>query len=246
MISIASLIYQSRRYADALYESLRRHTPMLATGEAQFYFVANDASPPVREHLVAKRYPHFVNENPPRSRDELVAMGIGWPEYIHRVYRGWNAAIRHAPGPIVVLVNSDMMFSPGWLEALLAELTPTRFVCSQLVEQPGGFPGSYGHALGGHPEDFDEARFLQIVEEVRRPGTRGSGAYMPCAFHKDFVAGLGCYPEGNLHSGLWENILRYGDEDLIYRIGNAGGEHVTALDSIVYHFKEGEMRRGED
>lgn len=245
MISIAALIYRSTAYADALWDSLHRHTPMLRNGGAEFYFVANDASDAVLEHLKDKHYPHVVQENPRRTEAELEAMGIGKPEYLHRTYRGWNRAIREARGEHVVLINSDMLVSPCWLENLYKWKDCGCIVASRLIERKHPkydvFPGAIHGEHGTHPREFDEAGFLAHCAEVSQDGARGGGAYMPSLFRREWFDDLGMFPEGNLHAGSFGKILEYGDESLFKRFARAGIGHITALDSLVYHFKEGEQ-----
>jgi hypothetical protein len=55
---------------------------------------------------------------------------------------------------------------------------------------------------------------------------------------------VGCYPEGNLAGDAFSiaKIKEYGDQHLVNKMRAAGGEHVTANDSIVYHYREGEMK----
>ena len=154
MISIAALIYKSVNYADALVNDLLEFTPKLKTGEAEFYFVANDPTDKLLKHLEKKNYKFFLNNNEKYSEEQLFKMGYGKPEYIHRVYRGWNFAIEKAQD-IVVLVNSDNMFSPNWLENLLKHLTEKTIVSSQIVERthplwdifPGVLRGEFGNTI---------------------------------------------------------------------------------------------------
>lgn len=245
MISIAALIYRSTKYADAVAASLYRHTPMLQNGAAEFYFVANDASDGVIAHLEKSKYKFYINNNPIRSESELFEMGIGCPEYIHRVYRGWNEAIKRATGDIVVLVNSDNMFSPNWLENLLKHLSPSAIVCSQLIERIhpkyGVFPGAYVGNFGSHPSNFKEENFLTFCRKNRKSGTREGGAYMPCMLYKYHAESVGYYPEGNIAGNTFNNVKEYGDECFFRKLKDIGVNHVTALDSLCYHFKEGEM-----
>lgn len=245
IISIASLIYKSKKYADWIYDSVHEFTPHLRRHEAEFFFVANDATPAVLRHLAAEGYPHYVNDNPKRTEAELFAMGYGWPEYIHRVYRGWNSAIVSAAGEIVVLVNSDNFFSPDWLENLLKYLSPTTIVCSKLVERNhpkyGVFPGAYHAEFGSRPDDFDRDAFVQFVEAHKKTGLEKGGAFMPCAFHKRRAVEAGLYPEGNIAGKTFRDVAAHGDQVFVQRLARIGVRHVTALDSIVYHLKEGEM-----
>ena len=244
MISIAALIYRSAAYADALAGSLYRHTPLLRDGRAEFYFVANDATGALLEHLDREGYRYFKQDNPRRTDAELFAMGYAKPEYIHRVYRGWNRAIAEASDR-VVLINSDNLLSPGWLEHLLKYDDGETVVASHLIERPhpkhGVFPGAEPGEHGDHPRNFDETGFLEHAAAIAREGTRDGGAFMPALFRRSWFERAGLYPEGNLAAGSFDRVLRYGDEDLFVRLKAHGIRHVTALDSIVYHFKEGEM-----
>jgi len=243
-ISIVSLIYRSIRFADAVYDSVVRHTPLIQSGDAEFFFVANDPSQSVVDHIRSRGIKCFVQNNDRKTEDELFRAGIGWPEYISRVYKGWNRAILEAQ-PVVVLVNSDCLFSPGWLENLLKHASPERVVCSQLFERKhpkyGIFPGAYHGEFGNHPDNFNDDAFLQAAQSVSRPMLRPGGAYMPCLFYKDIALNAGMYPEGNIAGKSFRHIVRYGDEDFFLRLAMLGVSHVTAMDSIVYHFKEGEM-----
>ena len=282
-ISIASLIYKSTRFADAVYESINEHTPQLRSQGAEFYFVANDATRNVIDHLKRKCYKHYVNVNPVLTPDRLRKNGFAPPEYIRRVYRGYNFGIRKARGEIVVLVNSDNFFSPNWLESLLKHLTRDRIVCSQLVERKHPkyaiFPGAYHAEFGNHPDNFRKSDFVDYCQKTAIEGIRDGGAYMPCAFHKDLAMRVGLYPEGNVlvrnawHFSLyrsaqfpgegywsrklkrlkiimWRNLRSYfnrttsimtGDAYFFDKLARLGVKHVTALDSLVYHLKEGEM-----
>src|ERR1035437_2120346 len=135
-ITIVCLIYKSKRLAEALYESVVKYTPMLASGQAEFLFVANDPTDEVMEFLKSKDIPHCLNMNEHLSDEELFSMGIGAPEYMRRVYQGYNLGILKAKGQKVVLINSDNFFSRDWLENLLKYSDYQKVVCSTLVE-PG-------------------------------------------------------------------------------------------------------------
>lgn len=244
-VSIVSLIYRSRKYADWVYESVHEFTPSLKKGVAEFFFVANDATDDLLAHLEHKGYPHVVNSNPRRTEDDLFKLGYGTPEYMHRVYRGYNKGITSAAGEVVVLVNSDNYFSPDWLENLLKYLSSRTIVCSKLVEPfnakyGGVFPGAYRCEFGLNPDDFDKEAFLAFGEKVRATGLQLRGAYMPCAFYKRSAVKVGLYPEGNIAGKSFSHVVRYGDEAFFQRLGRIGVKQVTAMDSIVYHTKEGE------
>jgi glycosyltransferase involved in cell wall biosynthesis len=244
-ISIASLIYKSKKYADWVHDSIHEFTPQLKRGEAEFFFVANDPTEELLAHLQQKGYKHYVNRNPVRTEEELFKTGYGAPLHIHRVYRGYNKAIESAEGEIVVLVNSDNYFSPDWLENLLKYVSAKTIVCSKLVErmhpEHSIFPGAYRGEFGSHPDTFNKDAFLKFCERVKITGLQLGGSYMPCAFHKRLAIQVGLYPEGNLAGASFRDVVATGDEIFFRKLSKAGLRHVTAMDSIVYHTKEGEM-----
>lgn len=243
-VSIISLIYQSAKLADWVYESVQKFTPMISRGEAEFFFVANDPTPGLLGHLEEKAYPHIVNWNQRYSDDELFGMGYGTPEYMSRVYRGYNEGIRAAQGDYVVLINSDNYFSPDWLENLLKYSDRGRIITSSLVERDHPrfplFPSAIHGEFGSSAETFDESAFLAFASKIRKTGLDTGGAYMPCLMHRDIAIEAGLYPSGNIAGDSFEAIVHYGDEALYDMLASLGVEHYTALDSIVYHLKEGE------
>ena len=84
-VSIICLIYQSPEYADYFYDNIMAYTPEIESGEAEFFFVANDATTEVLELLKKRGYPHYVNNNPHYTNEELFARGFSFPEYMARV-----------------------------------------------------------------------------------------------------------------------------------------------------------------
>ncbi len=225
-VSVAALIYKSTVYADSVYNSFAENTD-----DAEFFFVANDASPEVLRHLEKMKYPFIDHRNKPRTEKELESIGIEPPLYLHYVYNAWNRAIEEARQPYVALVNSDHRFARGWLDALLGHARHDRAVVSHAVE-PGRrevFPGCVQADFGQHPDEFREEEFQEFAMKLRKPGTRPGGVYMPALLCRKTILDLGGYPPGN-PAGT------YGDQRLFDQL-----EHITCLDSIVYHFKEGEM-----
>jgi hypothetical protein len=243
-VSIFSLIYQSPEWADFVIDSVRKYTPMIALGEAEFFFVANDATPEVIDHLKNKNYPHYVLVNERQSEEFLFSKGYAKPEYLTRVYKGFNFGIEKSKGEIVVIINSDMSFSPDWLENLIRCLSLKNVVSSQLVERDhptfGVFQGVYHGEFGCGPADFKENEFLEFVLRTKTTGIIPGKGYSPCAFYKTNAYRVGLYPEGNIAGKTYEEVKEYGDERFFRKLLELGIPHHTVLDSIVYHFKEGE------
>jgi len=243
-ISIVSLIYRSSRLADLFYNSLLTHTPLLKTGEAEFFFIANDPSKEVLDFLKEKKYPYKLNINEVKSTKQLFSNGYAKPEYMARVYRGYNQGIMQASGQQVVLVNSDNFFSPDWLENLLKYSTAKNIVSSTLIEpghsKHGVFPTAIQKKFGNTIDNYNEKEFIQYAKTIKMTGVVSGGAYMPCVLYKDLAIYAGLYPEGNLAGKDFETVKEYGDIYFFKKLENLGVKHYTALDSIVYHLKEGE------
>jgi hypothetical protein len=235
-VSIVSLIYQSAVLSDWVHESVHKFTPMIARGEAEFFFVANDPTSQLLAHLKRRGYRFIVNHNRRYSEHELFAHGYGTPEYMSRVYRGYNEGVRHAKGDYALLVNSDNHFTPDWLENLLKYSDRATAVSSVLVERKhprfGIFPGAVHGEFGGTAQEFDERGFLAFAASIRKTGLRRGGAYMPTLFHRDVAIEAGLYPTGNVAGSAYGQVARYGDEAFFDTLKRLGVEHVTALDSM--------------
>lgn len=251
-VSIGALIYASPRYARHLWEMLQEVTPELATGEAEFYFVANDAHPDVLDYLREECVPHVVQDNPRLSERELVALGIGAPEYIRRVYQGWNRVVAEARSDCLVLLSSDHVLLPGWLAKLRGRWHPN-LALSPLTIEPAGRYGVFDARIGGGTgavagehgstlDDFDPGAFHRHAASLVRNRVTPGGAHQPVMLSKRAVLDVGGYPEGNLHAGLFHKIAEYGDRRLFRLLAEHGVRHVTYHGTVAYHFQEGEMR----
>lgn len=244
-ISIVCLIYQSTDYANFVYRNLLKYTPELLTGEAEFYFVANDASEEVLTYLKDNDLPYHINNNPIYTEEELFNMGFAFPEYINRVYSGYNYGIRVSENPIVVLINSDNAFSPGWLSGLKNKLSDTTVVSSKVI-QPHIFFNPINNSscvvfdCGSSLGTFDEDKFINKVLEIKNDSISIGNAFMPLMLLKKQAEMVGYYPEGNLHNGNFNSIRVTGDHEFINKLEANGIHHITSNNSISYHFQEGE------
>jgi hypothetical protein len=245
-ISIICLIYQSEEYAEFFYNNLVTHTPELKSGEAEFLFVANDATSNLLYFLKELCYPHVINNNPKYTEDELFKKGYAFPEYMSRVYMGYNFGMRYSQNPILMLVSSDNCFSSGWLQNLRKRLTPSNVVSPRLIQPKIPFPNPINHSecevydFGQGIDTFDEQAFLEKAKEISVDNESIGNAFMPLMIYKNNAESVGYYPEGNLHRGSYEWINRTGDTEFYLRLAEKGIRHITSDDSIVYHFNEGE------
>ena len=231
-ISIACLIYKSIPYLKFVYTNIYEHTPMLRTGEAEFYFICNNATEEVKNYLKENNIPHYIFETEPQP---------AYPQNIGYIYGAWNFAVERAKGEVVVLVNSDMAFSKDWLENLLKRLDKGKAVSSLSVES-GKIPSLLTHTIvknfGRTPETFQEEKFEQFAEILKEDTEQPHGVFMPMAIHKENFINAGGYPEGN-------RILLGGNisGDWIFfneRLARIGIRHVTSFDSVIYHIQIGE------
>jgi len=245
MISICSLIYRSAVFADSTYQSLMEYTPQLHDGRARFFFVANDATVGLKLHLRNRRYPFVCQENLHRSDQELHKIGYAGPDYLHRVYKGFNRAIQESEETLV-LINSDMQFSPGWLDELEKVYNENRIVTSTLVERWHPKMGNRETGpkyfveadFGSHPTNFNKSAFYTFSHNIRSSGIRPGRHYASVMMNRSKALEAGLYPEGNLFS--WYGTA-YGDQVFFARLNAIGVDHVESSGSIVYHFNEGEM-----
>jgi len=249
-ITIICLIYRSIEFCDWVWYSAHKYTEELKNGEAKFLFVLNDGTEELKNHLIENNYPFIEINNKIKSEEELFKIGIGWPEYLHRVYKAWNYGIKESDTEIVCLINSDMFFSPKWLTNLLNKLNEETVVSSKLVEPLNKYgifrnqiTGSmaYRGEFGSSLSSFNEEAFINFSLNNSKDVIEPGGAFMPLLMYKKQAELVNYYPEGNLCGNNFNQIIEYGDENFIKKLNKEGIQFITTLDSIVYHLKEGEM-----
>lgn len=247
-VTIISLIYRSPEYAKGLYERLLQVTPSIKSGTTKFYFVANNANKATRIALEKNKIPHFVFNTPEISDQEHFDLGYAKPAYIGKVYAGYNYGIQQCKSKFVVLINSDMVFGPNWLEELLSCEDGSSVVSCTLVERehpkfgifPGAIEGSFGSSFRNLKWD-SWVNYCRSLSDQRHEYSNG-GAYMPALFRTEWFTDISLYPEGNVRSesGSYSEVAQYGDEFLFSKLEGAGIRHITSPKSFCYHFKEGE------
>lgn len=241
-ISIVCLIYQSTAWLQFVYNQVLKYTDL---SDKEFFFIANDATPEVKKYLRDNYIPHFVFDDEKRTQDE-------W--YINNVYRAWNYGASKAKGDLILFINSDMAFSPGWVENMLESYTGNNCVSARLVER-NTIPKDdciVQKNFGDHFSNYREDEFLAFVQENKptKP-TADGGPYMPLLIKKEHFEMIGGYPEGNVAPGpdIWNPIIAKkgggqtpGDVIFMQKLAQHNIPHITVLSAISYHFQEGEMR----
>jgi hypothetical protein len=224
-----------------VYDQVNKYTDL---SNNEFYFVANDANDKVLLYLKDNNIPHYIHNNTEEQKKE-------W--YINNVYRAWNTAGRVAKGEYVVFINSDMAFTPGWLDSLFANKDDKLIITSRLVERGVLGSGLYGIEcnFGNVPDDYKEDHFIEYTRSISEKKLMPGGLYMPCLIRKSVLEQINYYPEGNIipYSDIYNPTYAKvgepcipGDQVFIKKLNAIGITHVTDFNSIVYHFQEGEMR----
>src|SRR3990167_434492 len=217
-VTVAMLIYRSPEWLNFALGGLaysKNRTP------CRVLVVGNDAEPQVMETGRVD----VDHRNEPGMRR------------MARIYAAWNRAVKEAETDLVVLMNSDMVPHHGWLDALVEHKTrkPKSLPCSLLVESgriPSAIP-EYVRNFGITPDGFDHDGFSQFAESIRSNSLMPGRLYMPVLFDKREFLDVGGYPPGNPPGTT-------GDKDLFARYAKRGFEHVTVMDSVVYHVQVGE------
>lgn len=242
-VSIACLIYKSIPYLEFVWRGILKNTPMIKSGEAEFYFVCNNATEEVKNYLEGVlmgeilinpkiNFHYHVFETEPQPP---------YPKNIEHIYRAWNFAVQEAKGEIIILINSDMYPSKNWLENLLKRLDKNKVVSSLLIESgrvPSLLPHTVVKNFGRTPDEFQREKFEQFAEILKEDTEQPFGAFMPVAVHKENFIMAGGYPEGNR---ILSDRTISGDHIFFYeRLASMGIFHITSCDSIVYHTQLGE------
>lgn len=229
---ITALIYRSLAYADSLMEEMQG---------LPFFFLANNPTAELLDHLGRNGYPFQLRVSPKPSMKDLALLGFQGPDYIADVYAGWNAAVLAAGDDVdaVVLVNSDHKFAPGWFDELRSSWAPDLAMSCGTIERGheelGSFPGTHVANCGAHPRAFDREKFLREALPLKSRGMSSGGVYMPTMVSRQALLAAGLYPRGN------PAPRGYGDRELFARLRRSGVRHVTNWKAMCYHFQQGEM-----
>jgi hypothetical protein len=238
-VEIISLIYKSTKYLNLIVKELNEDYCKVEGYDIGIRVVANDATEKVLAALQPAGVPYSIY-NDPKPNDY----------YLNRVYRCWNYAGKTSNYDNICFVNSDMIFSNGWLSNLLKHHNNKNIPCSRLVESGKMLSGrnAIGNKnFGRTPEEIDFDSWYLFANEIKKSELHIGGLYMPCLFSKQRFIESGMYPEGNIYQdgragSMHGNVILSGD-DYYFRLLSKrfGMSHVTVFDSLVYHIQEGEM-----
>ncbi len=235
-IEVISLIFKSTEYLDLIYKEFKSGKCKVDGWDVTFRIVANDATPEVIEMLKKLDIPYSIY-NDPKPNDY----------YLNRVYRCWNYAGKTSNSDNICFVNSDMVFSDGWLSNLIKHHDGINIPCSRLVESGKLLSGQHAVSFncGMSPKQINHNIWGDVVNQLKQNISLPGGLYMPCIFEKQKFIESGMYPEGNIYDngiGTLGRFVKSGDayffDDILSK--NYNMRHVTVFDSLVYHIQEGE------
>ena len=236
-IEIIALVYKSIDYLDLIYKELKSAHCKLEGWDVGIRIIANDATEMVLNHLKGLDIPYGIY-NDPQPNDY----------YLNRVYRCWNHGGKTSEYENICFVNSDMVFSEGWLKNLLKHHNGTNIPTSRLVESGKMMSGTHGvsYNCGRHPNHINRDVWNKVVNELRVDEVHDGGLFMPCVFDKYRFIESGLYPAGNIYKdGIGtlhpHGVIQSGDDWYFRKLEKEYGmKHITVFDSLVYHIQEGE------
>lgn len=234
-IEIISMIYKSVDYLELTYNELKK---CQADGwDVSVRIIANDATAEVLDKLYELDINYSVYNDP--KPDDY---------YLNRVYRAWNFGGQSSEYDNICFINSDMVFSDGWLDNLLKHHDGCNIVTSRLVESGKLRSGKHGisYDCGRSANSIDYHRWDKYTNIIKNNSVHTGGLYMPCIFKKSRFIESGMYPEGNMHVGgagaTNTKRIMSGDKWYFDKLEKEYGmQHITVFDSLVYHIQEGEL-----
>jgi hypothetical protein len=235
-IEIITMIYKSLDYLDLIVSELQKPYSQAKDWIVGFRVLANDASPQIIESLKSRGIPYTIYNDP--KPDDY---------YLNRVYRCWNHGATTSKFNNICFVNSDMVFSEGWLDALLSKHDGVSSPCSRLVESGKLLSGTYGMSkdFGRHPKDIRHSEWNKFASESKKSMALYGGLFMPCVFETKRFIESGGYPEGNIYvdgpGTLNGRVIQSGDDWYFRKLEKEYNmKHITVFNSLVYHIQEGE------
>ncbi len=235
-IEIIALIFKSVDYLELIYNELTSNKCKLDGWEVGVRIVANDATEPVLTRLKELDIPYTIYNDPKPS-----------DYYLNRVYRCWNHGGETSEYENICFVNSDMVFSEGWLGNLLKHHDGTNIPTSRLVESGKMRSGTHGvsHNCGRTSTSINYPVWDSLVTQIKVDEVHNGGLYMPCVFDKKRFIESGMYPEGNIYAdGIGTTngfVTLSGDVYFFKKLEEEFNmKHITVFDSLVYHIQEGE------
>lgn len=238
-VELISLIYKCPRFAQFIIDEMMGPFCKVEGWDISARLVANDANESVLSFLAKSGFPYSIFNNDDPSEF-----------YINRCYKALNYAVKTSNAQNVCLLNSDLSFSPKWLENLLKHHDGTKIPVSRLVESGRMTSGRYGISMdfGRDIDSFNKNREAWLAFAAKNPYSdiKEGGLFTPVIFNKEqFIKGGG-FIEGNLYldgpGKINSQFIESGDAYSFRKIAKINNlTHVTVMNSLVYHQQSSEM-----
>lgn len=196
MVSIIIPLYNQLAYTESCLESLRDNTP----GEVEIILVDNASSDGTGAFLSDQKGLTVIS-----NEQNLGCAGA------------WNQGVNAASGEWSVILNNDVLVSPGWLEGLLE--AASRWGLD--VVTPAIREGEYNYDIKTYAADLTGR-----MKDVIRRGRANGVCFM---VHRRVFEKIGCFDE-NFRIGQFE------DKDFFLRASKAGFRLGTVGSSFLHHF----------
>jgi len=150
----------------------------------------------------------------------------------------------YATNDIVMIYHADMYACPGLDEQVLKHMKPGTVVSATRIEPPlhPDGPEKILHDCGIEPEEFDELKLMEFLENVDKNKELSKGIFAPWAIYKKDFQSIGG------HDPLYAPQSKE-DSDIFNRFLLNGYELIQTWQGFVYHmtsrgsrFKDGAMR----
>jgi glycosyltransferase involved in cell wall biosynthesis len=263
-ISYVCLIYKSVNWLKFVYKQFHKYTKLNEGDE--FYFVANDACPDVLTYLKDNNINHYIHNNTEEQKKEWYINNVyrAWNKGAKKAMGDYiiflNSDMAFSKDWNINLINK--INNNNCVNSRLIERGPPNGLPTMI--------GGHGieKNFGNNYNDYDEKGFIEMAEQIKSKKLIEKGLYMPMIIKKEHLEYINYYPEGNITIDNFDKlklcpldkikIFNYnyatqddvykkglgcvpGDKVLMYNLSKIGIQHYTSMDSIVYHFQQGEM-----
>jgi len=211
--SMVILTFNQLEYTRKTVESIRRHTPE----PHEIIFVDNASTDGTVEWLQA-----LVARDP---RYRLIAndRNLGFS-------KGCNQGIEASRGDFILLLNNDVMVTPGWLSGLLAPFSGSEGI--GIVGPVTNNISGLQRVPGANYQGIDELDAFALEHRRRLPGCRVATRRIVgfcMLFRRSLPESIGLLDE-DFGSGNFE------DDDFSLRANLAGFRNLIAADVFIHHF----------
>lgn len=196
VVSIVIPLYNQVDYTRLCVESLRR----AGLTDAEVLLIDNGSGDGTGEYLATCTDLRVI-----RNAENLGCSGA------------WNQGVRETGGEWVVILNNDVIVSPGWLEGLVAFASEGGYD----VVTPAIREGEYNYDIEEYGRDF-----VRQMGKVARRGVADGICFM---VHRRVFDAIGLFDE-NFRIGQFE------DTDFFRRATGAGFRLGTTGRSFIHHF----------